>query len=130
MLTGSPLEVLDDSIRFIGFDLRGAIETSKMLLGDKYLCPVMVNPIHSICVFPDKSANRPDAMWFNPEHIYRTHTLNCKAGIEFTNGLVITIPMKLYTFNHKLKNAEQFKNILMGNGLDPFSSKNNRGKGA
>jgi len=126
----SPLEILDDSIRCIGFNLKGAMETSKLLLGDKHMCPVMVNPIHNICVFPDKSTKRPDTIWFNPDQILRTNTLNRKATIEFKNGLVITVPSKLYSFNHKLQTADQFKRMFDGNGFDPFSSRKDPRKGA
>ncbi|MFJ7727868.1 competence protein ComK [Neobacillus sp. NPDC097160] len=126
----SPLEILNESIRCIGFNLKGAMETSKLLLGDKHMCPIMVNPIHNICVFPNKSAKHADTMWFNPDHIYRTNTLNGKAKLEFTNGLIMMVPSKLYTFNHKLQTAEQFKKMVDGNGYDPLSSKKDPRKGA
>ncbi|QCJ45072.1 hypothetical protein FAY30_03120 [Bacillus sp. S3] len=47
--------MLNDSIRCVGFNLKGAMETAKLLLGDKQMCPVMVNPLHTIVVFPNKS---------------------------------------------------------------------------
>ncbi|WP_180955604.1 competence protein ComK [Bacillus sp. V33-4] len=57
-----PLEILADSIRAIGFDLRGAMQTAKTLLGDVHMCPVMVNPIHKIVLFPTirRTASRHD----------------------------------------------------------------------
>lgn len=87
------------------------------------MCPVMVNPIHNICVFPDKSAKHADTMWFNPETIARTNTLNGKAKVEFTNGLIITVPSKLYSFNHKLQTADQFKRMMAGKGYEPHPIK-------
>lgn len=110
----SPLEILDDSIKCIGFDLRGAMATAKWLLGNKHMCPIMVNPIHNICVFPNKSAMHNDTMWFNPYHIARTNSLNLKTKVEFTNGSTILAPSKLYSFNHKLQTAEQFRNMIVG----------------
>jgi competence protein ComK len=56
----APLEILNDSIKCIGFDLRGAMETARWLLGNKNMCPVMVNPVHRICVIPDKSSKHND----------------------------------------------------------------------
>jgi competence protein ComK len=111
----SPLEILNDSIRCIGFDLRGAMKTSQLFLGNKHMCPVMINPIHKICVFPNKSAKHPDAMWFNPTHIIRTNTLRRQTKVEFSNGLVIIVPSKLYSFNHKLQTADQY--MKMTNGI-------------
>jgi competence protein ComK len=118
----SPLEILNDSIRCIGFNLKGAMETSRLLLGNKHMCPIMVNPIHKICVFPDKSAKDANTMWFNPIHIVRTKTLNQKATVEFTNGLIIMVPSKLYSFNHKLQTADQFRRMIVG-GNTPLSFK-------
>lgn len=126
----SPLEILNDSIRCIGFDLRGAMETAKWLLGNKQMCPVMVNPIHQICVFPNKSAKHDDTMWFNPTHIIRTNTLNLKAKIEFTNGWTLIVPSKLYSFNHKLQIADQFKRMTLEIGNEPYSFKNGPRRGA
>ncbi|MEH7346842.1 competence protein ComK [Bacillus sp. JJ1532] len=51
----TPLEILDESIRSIGYNLRGAIESSKRLLGIVHCCPVLVNPIDRIVVFPQIS---------------------------------------------------------------------------
>ena len=126
----SPLEILNDSIRCIGFDLRGAMETAKFLLGNKYMCPIMVNPIHRICVFPDKSSKHNDAIWFNPIHITRTLSSNQQAMVEFANGLTITVPMKLYSFNHKLQTADQFRKMMLGLEQDSFSFKKDPRKGA
>lgn len=126
----SPLEILNDSIRCIGFDLRGAMETAKWLLGNKHMCPVMVNPIHRICLFPDKSFKHNDTKWFNPLHITRTIHSNQQAMIEFTNGRTLIVPMKLYSFNHKLQTAEQFRKMMVGLERDPLSIEKDPRKGA
>ncbi|MED4227921.1 competence protein ComK [Neobacillus cucumis] len=126
----SPLEILNDSIQCIGFNLKGAIETAKWLLGNKYMCPVMVNPIHRISVFPDKSAKKAATIWFNPYHINRTMSFNQKAQVVFSNGLSITLTSKLYSFNHKLQTAEQFRKMLVGLDNDPFSFEEDPKKGA
>lgn len=115
----SPLQLLDDSIKCIGFDLRGAMSTSKCLLSHKHMCPVMVNPIHNICVFPNKSAKHNDTMWFNPAHISRTYSINQMTLVEFTNGTTLLTPSKLYSFNSKLQTAEQFRNMIDGTAHQP-----------
>lgn len=69
-------------------------------------------------------------MWFNPCNILRTNTFNRKARVEFKNGLIITVPSKLYSFNHKLQTADQFRNIMSGQGDDPFSKSKGPKKGA
>ncbi|GLB61873.1 competence protein ComK [Cytobacillus sp. NCCP-133] len=117
----APLKILEDSIKCIGFDLRGAMATAKWIIGDTHMTPVMVNPIHRICVFPDKSAKNDETTWFNPNHIVRTRDFNRKTKIEFRNGQTLTVPSKLPAFNHKLQTAEQLRNITIEIGENPIS---------
>ncbi|MGX6444036.1 competence protein ComK [Neobacillus sp. K501] len=118
----SPLEILDDSIRCIGFDLKGALDSSKLIIGNNVMCPVMINHIHSICVFPDKSYKHVDTIWFNPNQILRTLSLKRKTHVEFRNGLSLIVDSKLYAFNHKWKSAEQLRKITVENAQNPVSS--------
>lgn len=117
----SPLEVLSDSIRCIGFNLRGAMETSRWLLGDVHMCPIMVNPVHQIVLFPTRSPKHDETIWLNPAQIKRTTSINRKTSIEFYNGHTLIIPTRLSSFNHKLKTAEQFKDLTISTAENPFS---------
>jgi competence protein ComK len=117
----SPLEILDDSIKSIGFDLRGALATAKWILGDIHMCPVMINPIHKICLFPDKSAKHSDTMWFNPYHIVRTSSFNGKTNVKLSNGFILKVPSRLSAFNHKLQTAEQLRKITVEIAKNPIS---------
>ncbi|NMD72711.1 hypothetical protein HHO41_21015 [Bacillus sp. DNRA2] len=117
----SPLEILKDSIKFIGYDYRGAKATAKWLLGEINLCPVMVNPILGICVFPDPSITSVEAILFNPAHIIRTTSHHGKTRIEFSNGYILDIKRKLSSFNHKLQAAEQLRKLTVEIGKNPKS---------
>ncbi|MEH7524940.1 competence protein ComK [Bacillus sp. JJ1503] len=111
MVDQSPLEILDESIRCIGYDLKGAMITAKRLLGNVHHCPVLVNPIHRIVLFPTKSGLHEECTWFNPVHIKRTNSLNNQTTITFSNGQTITIPGKLSSFNCKIKRAEHLEEM-------------------
>lgn len=115
----SPMTILEDSIKCIGFNLKGAMSTAKWILGNTSMCPVMVNPIKRICVFPHKSAKKADAMWFNPTHIMKTTSLYRNTNVQFSNGLCIKVPMRLSSFNTKLATAEQLRDITVGIGNNP-----------
>ncbi|WHY00372.1 competence protein ComK [Neobacillus sp. DY30] len=117
----SPLEILDDSLRSIGFNLKGAMESAKIIIENKMMCPVMLNHIHNICVFPDKSHKHEDTIWFNPCQILRTHSIKRKTQIEFRNRLSLKIDSKLFSFNNKLKSAEQLSRITIENANNPQS---------
>ncbi|WP_246141056.1 competence protein ComK [Bacillus marasmi] len=117
----SPLEILEDSIKLIGYDLRGAKSTAKWILGEFSMCPVMVNPIQSICVFPDRAITNDKAIWFNPIHIIRTTAHLGKTRVEFSNGQTLDIQRKLSSFNHKLQAAEQLRKLTVEIGSNPTS---------
>ncbi|WHZ02839.1 competence protein ComK [Neobacillus sp. YX16] len=84
----SPLEILDDSLISIGFNLKGAMYSSKIIMANYTMRPIMINPIHNICVFPDKSHKHEDTIWFNPRQIIRTHSTKRKTQIEFQNSFI------------------------------------------
>ncbi|MEH7346841.1 competence protein ComK [Bacillus sp. JJ1532] len=110
----SPLEVLDMSIGAFGFDLKGAIATSRRLLGDIHMCPIKVNPINQIVVFPTKSPKHEDTIWFNPYHIERTTSIFRKTAVALSNGKTLIFPAKLSAFNSKLQTAEQYNKMTTG----------------
>ncbi|MBM4765106.1 competence protein ComK [Bacillus sp. B15-48] len=107
----SPLEIIDESIKWIGYDLRGATLTSKRLLGKIQMYPIMVNPIERIVLFPSKSPHHLDNIWFNPHHISRTKSHHHETLINFSNGFSLLLPIRLASFNTKIKNAEQLEAI-------------------
>ncbi|SEN89307.1 competence protein ComK [Mesobacillus persicus] len=117
----SPMEVLNDSIRAIGFNLRGALETSKWLLGDVHMCPIMVNPIHQIVLFPTRSPKHEDTIWLNPNPIKRTTSINRKTLITYNNNTTLIVPVRLSSFNTKLITAEQLRDMTVESANKPFT---------
>ncbi len=121
MVDQSPLEILDTSIKMIGYDLRAALETSKILLGEVHMRPIMVNPIHRIVLFPTRSPKHEETIWFNPYHIKRTFSFNQKTKIIFNNDTSLVIPVRISAFNTKLQVAEQLEKITRENATEPIS---------
>jgi competence protein ComK len=119
LVNQSPLEILNYSIYYIGYDLRGAFAASKRLLGGIQMLPVMVNPILHLCVFPTQSPQSTDTIWFNPLHIKRTTTSFGATIIEFSNGETFKVKARLSAFNDKIKKAEQLCTITGETGKKP-----------
>jgi competence protein ComK len=104
------LEILEYSIKKVGYNLKGAMETSREANGSK-MCPIMVNLLQKLVVFPTHSAKHVETMWLNPDQIQRTYgskLIKRKTNIEFKNGLIISVDSRLSFFNDKLKRAEQY----------------------
>lgn len=116
----TPVQLLNDTLKYIGFDLKGALEGAKEIIGEKYMRPVVVNPYKGICLFPNKSPKKEDCIWFNPDHIVKTKSRGYKTEVELSNGVSILIDSKLSYFNKKLQTAFQLKrtSIDRGNNLD------------
>jgi len=119
LVNRSPLQVIDDTLKYIGFDFKGAIKGTKNILGNIILCPIIVNPYKGICLFPYKSSRLEDCVWFNPDHIVKTKALGCKTEIELSNGVSIIIDLKRYYFINKIETALQLKKISSERGKHP-----------
>lgn len=94
----TPKQVLDDSLKYIGFNLEGAIAGAKSILGKKSMCPVIVNPYQEISLFPTKSPKQADCIWFNPEHIHNTKPSGKKTEVYFNNGNSIITDLRRPSF--------------------------------
>jgi competence protein ComK len=101
----TPLEVLKDTIHYIGYDLIGARSAAKLIFGNVSLCPVIVNPDHGICAFPTKAYKNVDTIWFNPNHIVKTSALGRHTLVDLSNGYSIEVYSQLSGFNQKWQNA-------------------------
>lgn len=115
----TPLHLLNDTLTYIGFDLRGAMTGAKSILGKKIKCPIIVNPYLGICLFPNKSPQKADCIWFNPEHIITTTAMGNETKVELSNGYSIRVDSKLSAFNEKIQTANQLIRLSMDRGNHP-----------
>ncbi|MCM3118447.1 competence protein ComK [Neobacillus sp. MER 74] len=120
LVNRSPLQILDDTLIYIGYDLRGAMGSAKIILGERSRCPIIVNPYQGICLFPNNSPNNADCIWFNPEHIVRTKAMGRnQTEVELSNGHSIIVDSRLTSFNNKIHKANKLMQISMKRGNQP-----------
>jgi competence protein ComK len=81
----------------------------------------MVNPIHQIVLVPTRSPKHEDTIWLNPYPIRRTTSSNRKTLITFHNNTTLIVPLKLASFNTKLKTAEQLRDMTVQLANKPFT---------
>ncbi|MFL6556196.1 MAG: competence protein ComK [Bacillus sp. (in: firmicutes)] len=113
----SPLQLLDDTLTYIGYDLRGAMASAKLILGERTRCPIIINPYLGICLFQNKSPNNADCIWFNPEHIVRTIAVGRnQTEVELSNGHSIIVDSRLTFINNKIHKANKLMQISMKRG--------------
>jgi competence protein ComK len=112
----TPLEVLKDTINYIGFDLKGARSAAKLIVGNVSMCPVMVNPIHGLCAFPNQAYKNNDTIWFNPIHIIKTSPHGTNTMVDLSNGYSIEVHSRLSSFNRKWQNAQLLRRVTVERG--------------
>jgi competence protein ComK len=117
----SPLEVLNDTTHYIGFDFKRNMRTTKMSWGKGNICPVIVNPIHGICMFPNKAHYHTDTIWFNPLHIVKTWAVGAHTVVDLSTGFSIEIHSRLSGFNRKLQHAKQLGKLILDRGKSPIT---------
>jgi len=119
LVNRSPLQVIDDTLIYIGFDLKGANKSSKSILGNTYMRPIIVNPYKGICLFPFKAYRKNDCIWFNPDHIIKTMPRDFKTEVELSNGVSIILDITRYQFITKIETALQLKKTCSERGNHP-----------
>lgn len=112
----NPLQLLDETLTYIGFDLRGAVLGPKDILEIKARCPIIVNPYKGICLFPSKSPNLIDCIWFNPDHIVKIKPRGYRTEVILSNGYSILVDCKLSNFNKKIDAAQKLKRLSSERG--------------
>ncbi|MCM3569338.1 competence protein ComK [Neobacillus mesonae] len=115
----SPIQLLDANLRAIGYDLKGAVNGSKFILGQTMMCPIIVNPYLKICLFPTKSPKSEDCIWFNPDHIVKPTAIGSKTQVELSNGYCLTVNLRLPSFKAKMHTAEKLMRLSEERGTHP-----------
>jgi len=111
-----PVQLLDETLKYIGFDLRGAIKGAKEILGNRKMCPFVMNPYQGVCLFPNKSPRKEDCIWFNPDHIVDCRARGTKTVVELSNGISMIVDTKFHTLNNKIQLALKLKRISSERG--------------
>lgn len=116
----STAHILDDTLKYIALDLKGAMTGAKFVLNKTVKSPIVVNPYQNICLFPSKSPQKIDCIWFNPEHIVNTKAIGTKTEVELSNGHSMIVDARLTTFNNKLQTANQLRRLSAERGNQPI----------
>jgi competence protein ComK len=101
----TPEKLIDDSIQYLGFDLPGAIKSSKKILGPMKMCPFMVNQPLGLCMFPVKSVKKPDCVWFVLAHVKKPEQCGIQTKVHLSHGHSIMVDLKLSAFKKRYNRA-------------------------
>ncbi|MFD2444217.1 competence protein ComK [Bacillus sp. CGMCC 1.16607] len=116
LVNKSPSQLLEGTLNYIGFNLKGAVTGARFILRKTKKCPIILNPYQGVCMFPITSPHKMDNIWFNPMQIKHTRALDRKTEVLFYNGHSIIVDSRLKAFNDKITSAKQLIDISSQNG--------------
>jgi competence protein ComK len=118
----SPAQVIDENLLRIGSDLRGALLSSKKLLGPMYMYPINVNSHIGIYLLPTQSLKKRNCVWFSLMHMKNTQALGVKkTKVQTSYGHIIVIDMKKSAFNNRLQIAKDLREMVIKNSNSPLT---------
>jgi competence protein ComK len=118
----SPLQVLEDSIQYVGSDFKGSLASARKTTGRSRMTPMMVNFILNICLFPDRAYKNEYCVWINSNQIIDMKAMGQQQTvIEFSNGSSLIVNSRLTPFRAKVQLAEQYRKTNYERGKRPIS---------
>jgi competence protein ComK len=116
-----PLQVLKDSIHYVGSDFKGSLASARKTTGRSRMTPMMVNFILNICLFPDRAYKNEYCVWINSNQIIDTQAWDGQTVIEFSNGSFFIVNSRISPFRAKVQLAEQYRKTNYERGKRPIS---------
>lgn len=111
----SPTKLVDYSIRCYGSSLRGAIDGTRLILGDISMPPVVVSEKLGLYWFPSKSPASYDCVWLSAGHVDRFTPVGKEhTKVIFTNGSSMILNCSNYSFEKKHQRACWLKKQMEG----------------
>jgi competence protein ComK len=116
VLNESPVKKIDKTLLNYGSSFKGALESSKYILGPIKMPPIKINENKGIWLFPTRSFKRKNCVWFNLDHILHTKPLGVSKTLVFMNyGHTIIINMKESAFNQRRQKTQQLRDSIIKN---------------
>jgi competence protein ComK len=114
VINESPVKKIDKTLLNYGSSFKGALESSKFILGPIKMPPIKINENKGIWLFPTRSFRRKNCIWFNLKHIIKTKPLGVNKTLVIMNyGHTFIINMKESAFNHRRQKAQQLRESIL-----------------
>ncbi|TKC14749.1 hypothetical protein FA727_21135 [Robertmurraya kyonggiensis] len=113
----APLKLIDKTLISYGSSFKGALESSRKLLGEnRKMYPLKIDASLDIWIFPSKSYKKENCVWFALNHVENTKLLGIKDTKVFLDyGHEINIEMRETSFRNKRGSAEDLRDIILRN---------------
>ncbi len=116
----APVGLINHTLLLQGDDFRGALESSRFLLGEMKMYPIKVNETLDIWLFPTRSYKKDNCVWFALSHVRKTKASGVrKTEVSLSYGHTFKVEMKQSSFNNKRQKAEDLREMIRRNSKNP-----------
>lgn len=105
-----PFKLIERSVNYYGNTIKGAIEASRVVLGNHWMSPLTISEKLEIYWFPTSGYEKDECAWFALDHIkYFVEIDKNQTRIIFRNGCSLDIPMNKKRLIRKRNQSAQLK---------------------
>ena len=106
----SPSKLIDQNLRYYGSSLQGALDGSRMILGEISMQPIVVNEKLDLYWFPSKSPTHVDCVWFALHNVAEYEAFSkTKTLVFLTDGSSIIIEVSEWSFDKRIQRAYKLR---------------------
>ena len=110
-----PSDLIDHNLKYYGSSLQGALDGTKMILGEIDMRPIVMNEKLGLYWFPSESPSSRNCIWFALHHIKDYNGIGKKKTlVTFSNESTIVIDSSFTSFDKKVQRAYKLKGRLEG----------------
>ena len=111
----SPEEIINDTLKYLGSSLEGAIIGSKSILGNKNRLPISISAEQGIIWFPCNSFRTKKSIWLAHSHIENLERINTiETIVHMSHGQSLNISMRKNQIEDGMKMAAFLQTKLVG----------------
>ncbi len=107
-IPSKPLDIIRDSCRHYGKELKYQTGMSKAIVGNKYMLPICISEQCSIIFIPTGKYDAKNTYWIAFQHVLFSRDLgNGITCIHFKDGNEIRIPLNYNVWETRIGNGEK-----------------------
>jgi competence protein ComK len=108
-----PESLIEETLNYFGFDLRGAVKSAGTILGELKMSPFIVNPNNTVCLLPAKSPIRGSLVYMNIQHIENIEPHSKGTIVMCSGNRSIILPSRTTRLVTKISQARTFRRTII-----------------
>ena len=113
-----PKKLFDKILNYYGSSYKGAIASSKSILGPVDMAPISIGGPGGYILLASMSPSTPECTFFLLHHIEHSFAIDRKnTAVEMSNGEILHVPVSISRFRKRFLTALELKEYMAGRSL-------------